>query len=239
MATVGMRARSLSLVRLLDPAVLADPYPLYRRLREEDPVHWDPYLAAWVVTRYRDVLYVLQRFSADRTPTPEQLSAMGLEELNPAARLMVRQMLFLDPPAHRRCAARRARVHARAGSSSSAITSRRSPTGSSTPSSPPGQMDVIADFAIPLPAIVAAEMLGVPTEDYGQLQALVGATSRRSSATSSTTRTTCPACSPRSTSLTAYFRDAARAATASSEREGSSARCSTPRSTATASPRTR
>ena len=46
----------LSLYHLLDPEVLADPYPLYRRLRDEDPVHWDPYLHAWVVTRYADVV---------------------------------------------------------------------------------------------------------------------------------------------------------------------------------------
>ena len=55
----------------LDPEVLADPYPLYRRLREEAPVHWDPYLHAWVVTRYEDVVTVLTRYSADRAPSPE------------------------------------------------------------------------------------------------------------------------------------------------------------------------
>src|SRR6185312_824714 len=92
----------LSLYQLLDPDVLADPYPLYRRLRTEDPVHWDPYLHAWVVTRYADVVFVFQRFSADRTPTPDRLREMGLSQLTPLAQLMVRQMLFLDPPAHSR-----------------------------------------------------------------------------------------------------------------------------------------
>ncbi|CAM5778883.1 hypothetical protein [Rhizobacter fulvus] len=37
----------------------ADPYPIYRRLREEDPVHWSPRLRAWVLTRYDDVKKVL------------------------------------------------------------------------------------------------------------------------------------------------------------------------------------
>ena len=60
----------LSLYLLLDPDVLANPYPLYHRLRSLDPVHWDPYLHAWIVTRYDDVVTVLHRFSADRTPTP-------------------------------------------------------------------------------------------------------------------------------------------------------------------------
>ncbi len=53
------RPPTLSLYQLLDPEVLADPYPLYRRLRTEAPVHWDPYLHAWVVTRYEDVVKVL------------------------------------------------------------------------------------------------------------------------------------------------------------------------------------
>src|ERR1700674_1177478 len=94
--------KALSLYHLLDPEVLANPYPLYHRLRNEDPVHWDPFLHAWVVTRYADVINVLHHFSADRTPTPEQLSTMGLAALNPIAEVMVRQMLFPDPPNHTR-----------------------------------------------------------------------------------------------------------------------------------------
>src|SRR5260370_27725781 len=93
---------TLSLYRLLDPEVLADHYPLYHQLRTEDPVHWDPFLDAWVVTRYRDVVTVLHDYSAERTPTPEQLAEMGLASLNPIAEIMVKQMLFLDPPAHAR-----------------------------------------------------------------------------------------------------------------------------------------
>ena len=92
----------LSLYQLLDPEVLANPYPLYHKLRSQDPVHWDPFLHAWVVTRYSDVVHVLHHFSANRTPTPEQLSALNLSALNPIAEVMVRQMLFLDPPDHTR-----------------------------------------------------------------------------------------------------------------------------------------
>src|SRR5215467_3790092 len=101
-STADKQISALSLYHLLDPAVLADPYPLYQRLRTEDPVHWDPFLHAWVVTRYADVVRVLHDFSADRTPAPEQLTAMGLGALNPVAQVMVRQMLFLDAPAHTR-----------------------------------------------------------------------------------------------------------------------------------------
>lgn len=93
---------SLSLYQLLDPEVLANPYPLYHRLRTEDPVHWDPFLHAWVVTRYPDVVTVLLKSSAERTPTPEKLASMGLSALTPIAQVMVKQRLFLDPPAHSR-----------------------------------------------------------------------------------------------------------------------------------------
>src|ERR687883_218687 len=104
MTAAALRASDsdLSLYHLLDPEVLADPYPLYHRLRSEAPVHWDPYLHAWVVTRYADVVHVFQHFSAARTPSPDQLAAMGMRELGPIAQVMVRQMLFLDPPAHTR-----------------------------------------------------------------------------------------------------------------------------------------
>src|SRR5258707_4927487 len=83
---------TLSLYHLLDPDVLANPYPLYARLRTEDPVHWDPYLHAWIVTRYADVITVLHHFSANRTPTPEQLTKIGLAELGPVAQVMVKQI---------------------------------------------------------------------------------------------------------------------------------------------------
>src|SRR6185312_2022952 len=92
----------LSLAALLDPEVLGNPYPLYHRLRTESPVHWDPLLRVWVVTRYEDVIRVLRDFSAERTPPPAQLTLMGLAALNPVAKVMVKQMLFLDPPAHTR-----------------------------------------------------------------------------------------------------------------------------------------
>jgi cytochrome P450 len=101
-SSLYIETQPLSLYHLLDPEVLGDPYPLYHRLRTEDPVHWDPFLHAWVVTRYADVVRVLHDFSADRTPTPEQLTAMGLSALNPIAQVMVKQMLFMDAPAHTR-----------------------------------------------------------------------------------------------------------------------------------------
>ena len=160
----------LSLYRLLDPEVLGNPYPLFRRLREEDPVHWDPFLHAWVVTRYADVLEVLHTFSADRTPTPQQLSAMGLDHLGPIAQLMVKQMLFMDASAHTRLRglASVAFTPARVNALKSHIEEIVNDLLDSVQDR--GEMDVITDLAEPLPAIVTAEMLGVPVSDRQQLK---------------------------------------------------------------------
>ena len=86
---------SLSLVRLLEPEVLANPYPLFHKLRTQDPVHWDQFLHCWVITRYSDVIRVLRDFSAQCTPSSEYLTSIGLSALNPVAKVMVKQMLFL------------------------------------------------------------------------------------------------------------------------------------------------
>ena len=94
--------RPLSLFHLLDPEVLADPYPLYARLRHESPVLWDRFLGAWVVTRYDDVEHVLTRFRSERTPTPERLTELGMHRLAPVAQVMVKQVIFMDPPQHGR-----------------------------------------------------------------------------------------------------------------------------------------
>lgn len=164
-------ARPLSLYHLLDPDVLANPYPLYRQLREEAPVHWDPYLHAWVVTRYEDVIAVLHRFSADRTPTPEQFAAMGMAELSPLAQMLTKQMLFMDAPSHTRLRSLASMAFTPARVEALRAHIREILDGLITPLIRAGQMDVINDLAAPLPAIVTAEMLGVPTADCDQLKA--------------------------------------------------------------------
>jgi surfactin family lipopeptide synthetase A len=161
----------LSLYHLLDPEVLANPYPLFRRLRNEDPVHWDPFLHAWIVTRYPDVMEVLHTFAADRTPTPEQLKTMGLEHLSPIADLMVKQMLFMDAAAHTRLRGLASKAFTPARVEQLRDHIREIVERLLDGIEPKGSMDVIAEFAEPLPAIVTAELLGVPTSDWQKLKA--------------------------------------------------------------------
>lgn len=164
-------ATSLSLNDIFQPEYVANPYLLYRRLRETDPVFWDEKLNCWVLTGYADVVAALRdpRFSAQRFVTdtdwmpPEMVEALGTP-----MRALTRQMLFLDPPDHTRLR----------GLVSKAFTPRVI-EGLRTHIQqivdelidkmlPQGYTNLIQDFAYPLPAIVIAELLGVPPEDREQ-----------------------------------------------------------------------
>jgi pimeloyl-[acyl-carrier protein] synthase len=163
------QTQTLSLAQLLDPAIIANPYPLYRQLREQDPVHWDPLLHKWVVTRYAEALTVLHHFSARCAVTPQQLGTLGLSSLTPLSEVLVRQMLFMDAPAHgrirglasqaftpRRVASLRAQIQAITDQLLDAVESQ-------------GHMEVLGDLAYPLPAMVNAQLLGVPPAHWHQL----------------------------------------------------------------------
>jgi pimeloyl-[acyl-carrier protein] synthase len=172
-AVAPVNDEKLSLLRLLNPDVLADPQALYRTLRAHDPVHWDPYMHAWVVTSYPEVVTVLMNCSAHRTPAPEYLDRLGLSFMKPFAEMMLQQMMFMDGSMHARlrsiCAA--AFTRQRVEGLRTAIESIANELINKVIAS--GRMDMIADFAKPFPAIVTAIVLGLPIEDHERLGAWV------------------------------------------------------------------
>jgi cytochrome P450 len=160
----------LSLAQLYAQEILANPYPLYDRLRTDDPVHWDAFLHTWVVTRYCDVTSVLQNLSARCTPSPERLAAMGVDSMRPIAEVLGRQMLFMDAPEHTalRAVCTVAFTPARVSALQfriEEIVCQLLQAGLDR-----GGMEMIADFAEPLPSIISAEILGVPPSDHRQLK---------------------------------------------------------------------
>jgi cytochrome P450 len=162
-------SEKLTLLRLLDPDVSSNPAALYHTLRAHDPIHWDPYMHAWVVTSYAEVVTVVMNYSADRTPAPEYLDRLGLSFMKPFSEMMLQQMLFMDAPMHSRLR----------GLCSVAFTPRKVEMlradiqaiadGLIDQFAEAGELDMIADFANPFPAIVTAKMMGVPTDDHHQL----------------------------------------------------------------------
>jgi pimeloyl-[acyl-carrier protein] synthase len=150
-----------------DPAFIADPYPVYHRLRREDPVHRHP-LGFYVLTRYDDVAALLRDERFGRGGYRALLAGRfgGDEEETGAAA----SMLFTDPPDHTRL---RTLV-------SKAFTPRVVETMRPhiqalvddllDRAAARGGMDVIAELAYPLPVTVISELLGVPREDADRIK---------------------------------------------------------------------
>jgi cytochrome P450 len=165
----GVEIAHASLKDLLCPSVLADPYPFFRRLRLEDPVHEDPDGRGWMVSRYDDVAAVLRdnRFSAERMVTNQERIATP----NPVEQALARQMLFLDPPDHTRLrnlftkAFTPSRVEALRPQVAGMVTKLLNNAEDAG-----GRIDFIQDFCVPFPVTVIAQMLGVPTEDWARLR---------------------------------------------------------------------
>ena len=87
------------------PEFLRDPFPTFRRMREEDPVHWSPRLKSWVLTRYDDVRQVLldREVSSDRLrPFFATLPGEEAARIGQIIRYLTHWMVFRDPPEHTR-----------------------------------------------------------------------------------------------------------------------------------------
>jgi cytochrome P450 len=151
----------------LAPETLSDPYPIYARLRAEAPVHRSP-VGVWLVLGYDEAVRILRdhdNFSVDHS-NRLNTEATG-ETLGPtsAERGMENIMLFKDPPDHTRL-----RGLVNKAFTPRVVESMRARiveivNGLIDAVEPRGEMDVIADFAYPLPVTVIAEMLGIPEED--------------------------------------------------------------------------
>ena len=153
-----------------DPAFIADPYPVYRRLRDDHPILWNPETRQWLISRHADVNRLLRDRRLGRTylhqathgemgrPEPTDWHA-PFHELNDAG------MLDMEPPDHTRLRrlvlraftprtveAMRGRVQA--------IVDRLIDDFAGA-----GEVDLIADFVEPLPVTVIAELLGIPKAD--------------------------------------------------------------------------
>ncbi len=155
------------------PEIHANPYPMYSRLREEDPVHWSELMDSWILTRYEDVAAVLRdsRFSANRRQAQNrfvQAARKVEEEFGPFGRTQT--MLTSDPPEHTRLR----RLVSKAFTPRMVegllpriqdIVDERLDSAQNA-----GRMDVIQDLAYPLPVIVIAEMLGIAPEHRDQFK---------------------------------------------------------------------
>jgi cytochrome P450 len=137
-------------MRLLEPALVTDPYPHYARWRAEQPVWWAEDVKGWVLSRHDDVRAVLKQSEAFSS------AAMGAEVPLP--------LLTDDPPRHtqlrklvdraftvRMLREMEGEVDALARSFVDAIPAD-------------GPVDIVRALTQPLPVAVIARMMGIPVE---------------------------------------------------------------------------
>ena len=154
-----------------DPTLpgVPDPYPYFRRLRREDPVHWSPFANAWLLTRHADASAYLQDRRFSRVAYLDAMRAkFGAGQ--PIFKFQSEELAFLDGDKHtrlknlvgkafspQRMAAMRPRIRAAVDARIDQLAATR-------------RMDIIHDYAYPLPANVISAMIGVPEEDWPQLR---------------------------------------------------------------------
>ena len=152
---------------------LADPYPLYARLRSEDPVHYSDRLQTWIITRYEDVKSALtdSRLSSDKMAFyMNTMSPKERKNLDSLSQYMTQWMSMKDRPDHTRLR----------GLVNKAFTSKslqdllpeiqRICDDLVDDFISENKKDLLEHIAYPLPATVICEMLGIPAKDQTQFR---------------------------------------------------------------------
>lgn len=148
-----------------DPAILADPFSAYDRLRLEDPVHWSPVLKAWVITRYEDVKTVLlnDKMSVNKLDAfYENLPPKDAALMQDIIHYLNLWVAFQDPPDHTRM-----RMIMRKAFTASAFNNMEDRIHNIVHLlldniGDRGEIDFVSDYALLVPAYVIMDLLGIP-----------------------------------------------------------------------------
>lgn len=165
---------------LFAPEVIADPYAYFGRLRETDPIHWNPRAEMWILTRHDDLVWLLRHhelFSSaviktDRRPPHPPIDPEDRTLFEQVRVFRSDQLVENDRPPHQ---AMRAAVHEYF--TPQAMESWRPFVRQAVAElldeiERQGRMDVLEALAAPLPVRVITQMMGVPEEDRDHLRHL-------------------------------------------------------------------
>jgi cytochrome P450 PksS len=160
-------------VNIVSAEFKADPFPFLARLRASEPVYRTTLpdkTVVWLLTRYDDVAALLrdERFTKSRRSALTEDQLRKLPWMPSMFRPLERNMLDLDPPDHTRL---RSLVHK--AFTPSLVEQMRSRTQAIADELldcvvATGEMDLIKDFALPLPMTIITEILGVPAKDHNK-----------------------------------------------------------------------
>jgi cytochrome P450 len=144
-----------------------DPHALYRHLREVQPVNLTPY-GDWRLCRYADIQKLLKHSNSGMRNLQGLIPEETREETE-ASRFMLR----MDPPDHDRLRNLVSKAFTPRALDAIRPSIESLVTGELERVAPAGEMDLVADLALAVPAASMCAMLGVPFEDRHDLTRLV------------------------------------------------------------------
>jgi pimeloyl-[acyl-carrier protein] synthase len=157
--------------KLTSPEFVADPYSTLRQLREEEPIYWSPAIGGWILTRYDDIIV---SFKDTATFSNENRLGQAIAYLAPEKRAnykpfadhyATKSLLHSDPPDHTRLRSLVTKEFTPSVVEQMKPRIQQVVDGLLDAAERKGQMDVVSEFASPLPIGVIAEILGVPPSD--------------------------------------------------------------------------
>ncbi len=140
-----------------------NPFPIYRELRQDDPVYYDDERGSWHVFRYPDVQRVLSDY---KTFSSEFARGAGASAEEPFAASMISS----DPPRHRQLRTLVSQAFTPRSVDALAPRIQEIVDEYLDKVMADGKMDIMHDLATPLPVIVIAELMGIPAEDRGRFK---------------------------------------------------------------------
>lgn len=154
---------------IMSMRVQQNPYETYRQLRETTPIVWDPSMKAWMAFTYSDISKILKsrEFSAERV---SRARYRYKPEFQPVFDIIARIMIQVDDPVHRhlRDATHAAFTRTAVGEYEADIKARCEQL--LRPSLERGEIEFMSEFAVPLPLLVIARIVGVPPHDIQQIK---------------------------------------------------------------------
>lgn len=171
MTSNSLKGNNEMKIDFLDQEFIRNPFPAYKDIREKDPVY--RFLMpnghpAWIITKYKDAVKILNdsRFVTNYPGNPEASEA----KVPPHQEIISRNLLSVNPSDHRRLRrlvqkAFTPRMVEQLRGRIEEITNQLLDNVQDK-----GEMNLIDDFAFPLPIIVICEMLGVPIEDQDKFR---------------------------------------------------------------------
>src|SRR5262245_9462985 len=158
----------------MDPEVQEDWFPHYRVLREQAPVWRIPSTGEYFLSRYEDVIYVLRH--PELFPHTSTSSEFRLLQTEAANRYYEehgwrrKQTLGIDPPEHREYRVLVDPWFNGAGAERARPVIERLATSLIDEWFDDGEVEIVRQFAMPLPVMVITTVLGFPLEDIEQLK---------------------------------------------------------------------